>query len=840
METKRRGLLLGAATTNDMVVDQPAVSSHHAALWQERGVVWIADLGSTNGTFVDEQRLIGQTPVRRTSRVRFGAVPVDVAFVVDRLAAAPEAVLVGRDASCDVVLDVPVVSSRHLLLLRRPGGVSTAVDLCSSNGTSLGQHGARLQEPAQVSGADVLFLGSYRLPVATLDGPAGGRTSLSDRPLIAGRDPSCDLVVPSPQVSARHAQLTPQPDGSFRVQDLGSTNGTYVDGVRVVGALETRPGAVISLGSVPLRLDGAGHVCADGVRGTIRLDGIGVKRVVKHRQTGAPLTLLDDVTVSVYPGELVGLMGPSGAGKTTMMLAFNGYERPTEGQVLINGEDLYTNYDRYRGLIGYVPQDDIIHGQLTVRESLYYTARLRLPPDTTDAEIEARIDDVLRELKLEPQRDQVIGTVEQKVLSGGQRKRVNLAQELVTDPVLLFLDEPTSGLSAKDTADVMEVLRRLADSGRTILLTIHQPSHDVYTRMDHVLLLAEGGRLAYFGPTAPDSYTYFGAPDREPDRVMVALEEQEPAAWQQRYRSSDHHGRWVQGRLSQPSAPDTGAIPARRPRTRWLRQGWTLTRRYLITKIRDRGNLVLLGLQAPVVIGLLALMFGDCRDAAEGRHVPLFVMVIAAIFFGSFNASREIVSERAIYRRERMVNLAVVPYVFSKFFPLTLVGLAQVGLLYGLAVPALGLDGSPLTYLVVLLCTVLASTAMGLVLSSVVRSTEAAMALVPIILIPQMVLSGYLVSLDKNVVVEALAVPILARWSVEGLLDIEREALETAEEEEPPTEVGPPPGAQFRQLMEDRKLTPERWFWDATVLGGFATFFLSLTLVLVRFKDRKL
>ncbi len=127
------------------------------------------------------------------------------------------------------------------------------------------------------------------------------------------------------------------------------------------------------------RLDAAGAVEARAVRGSIRLDGIGVRRVVKHRQTGQPLALVDDVTVSIYPGELGGLMGPSGAGKTTMMLSLNGYERPTAGQVLINGEDLYVNYDRYRGLIGYVPQDDIIHGQLTVHESLYYTARQRDP-----------------------------------------------------------------------------------------------------------------------------------------------------------------------------------------------------------------------------------------------------------------------------------------------------------------------------------------------------------------------------------------------------------------------------------------------------------------------------
>ena len=762
--------------------------------------------------------------------------------------------VVGREPGCNLVLDAPMISARHLQVTPSQNGLEVQ-DLGSTNGTFLGSRHRRLDGTAQVARGDVLFLGSYRLPVAVLmerlglgldAGAKPKQTTVVQRPLLLGRDPGCDFVMDHPQVSAHHVRLTPLSGGTFRVEDLGTTNGTFINGQRVAEGV-LHPGGSLSLGSCRVRISPEGVVDVEPGGDTIRLDGVQIGRVVRHRKTGQPLTLLDGVSVSIYPSELVGLMGPSGAGKTTFMLSLNGYEPPTSGRVLINGEDLYSNFDRFRGLIGYLPQDDIIHKELTVRESLYFTAKLRLPPDTNDKEIEQRIDRVLGDLKLTAQGDQIIGSAEAKVLSGGQRKRVNLAQELVTDPVLMFLDEPTSGLSSRDTSDVMAVLRGLADRGRTIVLTIHQPSPEVYGRMDHVLLLSQGGKLAYYGPTEPDSYEYFQAPEPSPDKVMDQLDHRPAEEWQEAYRASETCRTYVTERIDAAPTKEESTAPAGRSpaSAAALSQFRTLFRRYATIKARDRLNLAIVALQAPVVGILLTLIsYSETRDPMD-RGLALFLMCIAAIFFGCFNASREIVNEVAIYRRERMVNLRVLPYVASKFAMLGLMGSAQVVLLYLIVRLGVGLDGSHLAYLGVLCGTVLAATAMGLVLSTVVRSAEAAMAIVPIILIPQIVLAGFLVRLDPEdrINLRYLAAPMVSRWSTEALLEVERAALAPKPTAAPAGTPGAKPVLSDEQrwriaYFKSRDLTPQRLDFDLLVLLLFTAGFMAACCMLVRLKDR--
>ncbi len=212
--------------------------------------------------------------------------------------------------------------------------------------------------------------------------------------------------------------------------------------------------------------------------------------------------LLDNVSFKALPGDMIALMGPSGAGKTTLLLALNGYLPPSNGIVRINGEDLYNIYDNLRGSIGYVPQDDLVHAELTVFEAVKYSARFRLPPDYSDEEIDARVEQTIKDLDLEGVKNLQIGKPEKKVLSGGQRKRVNIALELVTDPVLLFLDEPTSGLAADDTTALITLLSDLTkQTGKTIIMTIHQPAKDEFEKFTHCLVMGYGGIPMFFGPT---------------------------------------------------------------------------------------------------------------------------------------------------------------------------------------------------------------------------------------------------------------------------------------------------------------------------------------------------
>lgn len=273
---------------------------------------------------------------------------------------------------------------------------------------------------------------------------------------VLGRDLTCDHVLNYPMVSRRHACLHRWADGTV-LEDLDSTNGTFINGQRIKGKVLVRTGDVISLGSFSFTLAGDGKLHKRDLRGNVNL-------VARKLAVDIPARrLLENVSLVVQPGELVGLMGASGAGKTTLLNALNGYAVPSEGKVLLNGHDLYAWYREFAPFIGYVPQDDIIHRDLTVFQALYYSARLRLPTDTSDAEIETRVQELLHNLGLEGTEEVLIGSPEKRGISGGQRKRVNIAMELLTEPLVLFLDEPTSGLSSEDALVVMKVLRGLAD-----------------------------------------------------------------------------------------------------------------------------------------------------------------------------------------------------------------------------------------------------------------------------------------------------------------------------------------------------------------------------------------
>jgi ABC-type multidrug transport system ATPase subunit len=284
-----------------------------------------------------------------------------------------------------------------------------------------------------------------------------------------------------------------------------------VDGKRISGRVLLQTGSSVGLGSFRFNLlDDAGNFSKKDYTGNVTIEAAGI--VVEIKKGSNRRRLLDPVSLTVYPSELVALMGPAGAGKTTLLKTLNGYTPPDEGSILFNGEDLYANQEQFRLQIGYVPQDEIMHPQLTVKEALYYTAKLRT--DLRDSEIETRVMQVLKDLNIDDIGDREIGSPERKVISGGQRKRVNIAMELLSDPSVLFLDEPTSGLSSHDAYHVMQLLRRLADSGKTIITTIHQPSIDIFKQFDSLIMVSrdkgdKAGMLVYFGPAYPESIQFF-------------------------------------------------------------------------------------------------------------------------------------------------------------------------------------------------------------------------------------------------------------------------------------------------------------------------------------------
>ena len=607
--------------------------------------------------------------------------------------------------------------------------------------------------------------------------------------LIVGRTPDNDLSIDHPLISRHHARFE-RSGPRWTVTDLGSTNGTYINGRRVTTTAPLTIGDVVDLGGSRLVLLDENCLERRDYRGNTRIEAQDVAISAGGR------CLIEGVSLTLVPSELVGLMGPSGAGKTTLMTALNGYLPPSAGRILFNGQDLYASFEHFRLGIGYVPQDDILHGELTVAEALYFTARLRLPADTSDLEIRQRIDRVLDQLRIAHIRDSVIGTPTRKVVSGGERKRVNVAMELLHDPPVLFLDEPTSGLSSEDALVVMQGLRELAREGRTILLTIHQPSREVFRLMDNLAVVSRDvagrapARLVYYGPAYPEAIRFFN-PEKElpaepsPEGVLRGLAERPTAEWLERYRHSDLKQRFVDQRAGKGLIRGEAAPQARRPPATW-RQSLVLMHRGLMLKIRDIWNSSILLAQAPIIAVLLVLIFSGA-SRADGNAVELqrsgsaastvlFLMNIAAIWFGCSNAAREIVSEWAVFSRERMVGLRLGAYLASKLGLLSLIGIAQCVLLLAIVRFGCRIDAAWPVLLICLFCSTLVGTSLGLLISALARSSEVAISLVPLAILPMVVLGGMMQPVHvMDQPARTLAHLVPSRWSFELAISAEAE-----------------------------------------------------------------
>lgn len=692
---------------------------------------------------------------------------------------APSASL-GRADSCDIVVDAPGVSRLHALVVRENGAYKIR-DQGSMNGLYVA--GRRVEEALLCESDPIRIPDPYgnvvTLTCLPLDAPAAappapappGAIGLPPHrdELSIGRDAGNDVTIDLPLVSRRHARLERQ-DGAVLLHDLNSTNGTFVNGQRLHGARALAEGDEIAIG--PARFTFHGTAVGQIVeQSTIRIDAVDLVRRTK-RQGGQ--VILDTVSLTVLPQEFVAVVGGSGAGKSTLLHALCGAAPAQSGLVLFNGQDFYRNPGPYSGMIGYVPQDDILHRELPVERALDYAARLRLPPDTTPEERARRIGEVLADVKMEPQRGQAINK-----LSGGQRKRISIAVELLANPSVLFLDEPTSGLDPGLDKTMMSLLRLLCDNGRTIVLVTHATENINLCTL--AAFVAGKGRLVYFGPPS-DAPAFFGV---QAFSDIYSFFDQNPDTVEQReqlYRASPQHRTHVlDRRVAQPVPPAVTApalpLDRRRARAAAWRQWTILTQRYAELLRRDRVNLGLLLAQAPIVALLLIVVAsGDSFTPAAfgGTQQVLLMLTLAAIWFGTINAAREIVKERPIYLRERMVNLRIWPYVLSKFSVLAALSLAQAFVLLWIVtlktphLPAQGiLTAASLEMYVTLALTALAGVAGGLLISSLVSSSDRAMSIVPVILIAQVIFSGG--PFDLGGVAGLFSLLAISRWCLAAL-----------------------------------------------------------------------
>lgn len=755
---------------------------------------------------------------------------------------------IGRDSKCDISISEDLVSSYHFQVEERNGLYYLLhphpLRKQTLNGFSYQGRQYRGDERFDhlLQHGDVLRIGdtSGTMVSITFDDGSGDLQNvlpqikdvpLRSNTLTLGRTTDNDVILSHETVSTHHARLEKQASG-YRIIDLQSTNHTYVNNVRETNR-NLVPGDEIKIGAFKLTYDGATLRCNENH--SIRIDVKDLYKIIASK--GQEKVLLSDISLAIPPRSFVALVGGSGAGKSTLLKALNGLS-PASGMVSYNGQDYYKSYAAFSAQLGYVPQDDIVHRDLTVQSALYYGAKLRLPNDYTEAQIQSRITEVLEEVELDQKQHILIDK-----LSGGQRKRVSIALELLANPSVFFLDEPTSGLDPGLDRKMMNLLRKLADKGQTIVLVTHATNNINFC--DYVCFLG-AGRLVYFGP--PHQAKRFFSKNDFADIYNELDNEQACKQWSARFRQDAAYQTYINGPLQRISNQHNQGKQSKlkRPkRSHPFSQWWLLCRRYLELLKNDRGNLALLLLQAPI-IAIIVFAFiktgvgpggfnvnhivecprtaqiftkqglpdipspsspavsKDCNqlenilkttpqgkayaaqrggviNALQDFIVPgggdapmiLFVMAFAALMCGCINSSREIVKEDPIYRRERAVNVGIIPYLFSKITILGVLCLLQsaalVGII-GLVDPfqhGTFLPGGIEVYITVAL-TALAGLTLGLTISAIVPNSDRAMSFLPLLLLPQVIFAGTLFPLTSPTL-QFIGMIFPVRWSMAAL-----------------------------------------------------------------------
>jgi ABC-type multidrug transport system ATPase subunit/predicted component of type VI protein secretion system len=871
---------IGRAADNAVVLDDKSVSRYHARIEWVESQPQVTDLGSANGTLVNEAAVapnvlqelkpgdnirivdftltLREAPAAQAERSDVSAQPlpydkpalltradpasVTLSVTTQRWAKSfsiqEGSITIGRDPASDIPIDEPVVSWTHARLEQVAGGYQI-VDLGSSNGLVI--HDAQVERLLLADG-DVLWIAgdvsmTYKITPLAPEAPAAETpvpeeaappppadempvevmeaVQVEAAPLYAtmigmetpsrglhkidlrqrteltiGRSPENDLQLDYRTISRHHARIRRVGSGEeYVIEDLRSSNGTLVnDEVIEPGKLHPlHPGSTLRIGPIKLIFAPESMQLVDESR-DLRLDALHLNQFV-----GKGINLLQDISLAILPREFVALVGVSGAGKSTLMNALAGFWPASDGAVLVNGTDLYRRFDAFRTDLGYVPQDDIIHKELSAERALHYVARLRLPADMTAAERREAVAEELETLGLAERKDVRVGS-----LSGGQRKRVSIGVERLTRPGLFFLDEATSGLDPGTENRLMRLLRQLADDGQTIVLITHATKN--VTLCDQVIFLAAGGQLAYFGPPG-EALDYFGVADF--DEIYEQLEdERSPEEWAERYRQSPQYAEHIVKRLRdkygerldagrEASGAEAGKAVRRAglatARTKVKRpsafsQFTVLAARYLDIIRSDRTNLLLMLFLAPVLGGMdLILWSRDTFDPVDGdaSHVMvmLFFATVIPFLVGALSSVREIVKEKAIYRRERTVNLRIVPYLLSKMGVGFLFALYHAAALLVLKLVAvdfshLGIEDLGLYYLLLVLA-VMSGVMWGLLISALAPREEQAILVAIVLVVIQLVFSGGILPLSQlGTAGEAIGYATSSKWAFEAVVDV--------------------------------------------------------------------
>ncbi len=835
VELTQSELVIGRAAPANLVIDNPEISRRHARLSYQQGKYILEDLGSSNGTFLNglrvrdsqvltdgaeillggDVRLVFNQPSARVQsldqlsssktmmesdltaagiQAAISNNPPDLLITIagqdtKKYTLTKDRITLGRADDNDIVVASQIVSRHHAILQKTPLGYEIVMAPGVIN--RLTCQGSPVDERQLLSHEDVLRIDS-ELPgmmvSMTYLEPSQATASLATvqfgekEQLTFGRDPGNDVICDNPRVSRFHAQVT-RVGRRYYVTDLRSANGTFVNDKRVQGNVWLNPQDTIRIGPYKLVLGENQFTRYDETEG-MRVEAYHLNKWVRK-----DLNLLQDISLVFQPREFIVVVGQSGGGKSTLVDAIAGYRPATQGRVFVNGIDVYQNFDAIRNDIGYVPQKDIIHMELTVYQALSFAAQLRMPKDTSKGERDKRIMEVLNDLDLTHRKDvQISG------LSGGQQKRVSIGVELLTRPGLFFLDEPTSGLDPGTETAFMHLMRRLADQGRTIIMVTHATKNVMLA--DKVVFLARGGHVAWFGP--PDeALTYFDQYRSEQDQRVRAMEFDQiyailddPAKgkaneWGERFMASYAFAKYIVEPL-QSSQLQAGAMQAqpvkkqahKGARISSLRQFFVLSARNVTILLRDRSSLTLM-LAVPVGVGALSIVLSFVMGRYSYAYVggkpasagiTLFLLSLFALLVGGMSQMREFVKEADIYRRERLVNLRILPYVTSKVWVALLLAFWHALAYTVLQYISFKMPGGPLEFGEVYLTLVLAVISgmmLGLLASALSPNAASAPLTLITMLIPLIVLSGALAPVPSSVSQIAST-----RWAFQSLIGI--------------------------------------------------------------------
>jgi ABC-type multidrug transport system ATPase subunit/pSer/pThr/pTyr-binding forkhead associated (FHA) protein len=847
----RPEIVIGRDAGADLQIDSPGISRKHARITQEGNLYTLEDLNSTNGTFLNGELLTQPARLRNGDQVGLGQtvlleyrepqptpatlmegspIAIDSTMVEesepqigatllsDELPPTPSRVppqlviaiagetqqtytldqakiTIGRAEDSQISINSRIVSRQHAVLEREPGGYKLSVLPEAGNPVLL--EGRPLEAPHLLQHGDILRVGSLdpgmMVSMTYLDPSQVAASEIDtirfgDKNLLqVGRDPSNDLVLDSPTVSRFHAQIE-RIGQRHRIRDLRSANGTFVNDERVEGDVWLQAEDVIRIGHHRLVM-GEDELGFYEESGGLRVDVIGLNKWVRK-----DLNILQNISLIFKPREFIAVVGQSGGGKSSLVDAIAGYRPATQGTVLVNGTDIYRNFDAVRNDIGFVPQRDIIHTELTVYQALDFAARLRMPQDASKADRHARIMQVLEDLDLTHRKDSPIHR-----LSGGQIKRVSIGVELLTQPGLFFLDEPTSGLDPGTETVFMNLMRRLADQGRTIVLVTHATKNVMLA--DKVVFLARGGYLAWFGPPE-EALKYFDefrteqerrTRPMEFDQIYAILDDPSRGSaqeWAERYQEQPAYQKYIadplqsvqaevaQTGLKQPESAKAERKAQHKSRASNLHQFFVLSARNVKILSRDRTSLILM-LAAPLFIAALDFVIAPLMgrspydffagDASNGA-ITLFLLTVYALLVGGFSQMREFVKEADIYKRERLVNLKIFPYVASKVWVALILAFYQAVAFAVIHYLAFDMPGGILEFglvYVTLALAVMAGMMAGLLASAIAPNSSSAPLLMILFIVPQIVLSGALAPVPNTV-----SAAISTRWALQSMIGI--------------------------------------------------------------------